>query len=101
MEGQLAQLFFERLAFADVAEIERQPLYRRILRQVAADALEHAAPRASLNTQLHRSDRSGARGGDLGQEQAHFFTVLADPQLKKTLAGNLLGLQPERALAGG
>ena len=101
MEGQLPQLFFERLAFADVAEIERQPLYRRILRQITADALEHAAARASLNTKLDRTDHSGARGGDLGQEQSHLLTVLAGPQLKKTPAADLLGLQPEGALAGG
>ncbi len=45
VEGELAQLLLERLALADVAEIERQSLHRRIVRQVAADALDHVALR--------------------------------------------------------
>ena len=31
VEGELAQLLLERLALADVAEVERQALHRRIL----------------------------------------------------------------------
>ncbi len=40
VEGQLAQLLLERLALADVAEVERQALHRRVLAEVAADALD-------------------------------------------------------------
>src|SRR5215470_19986609 len=59
MEGELPQLLFERLALADVAEIEREPLNRRILGEVTADALEHAAPAPTLEAQLERAHRPG------------------------------------------
>ncbi len=58
VESQLPQLFFERLALADIPKIERQPLYRRIFRQITADALDHAAPRASFNPKFDRADRA-------------------------------------------
>ena len=70
VEGQLAQLLLERLALADVAEIQRQALHRRILREVAADALDHVALGAALDAQLHRADGARGRRGDLGQEYA-------------------------------
>ena len=101
MECQLPQLFFERLAFADIPEIERQPLHRRIVRQIAADALDHAAPRAPFDTKLDRADRPGARRGDFGQEQSHSFAVFAGPQLRKTPAGDIFRLEPQGALARG
>src|SRR5207237_9820537 len=59
VERQLPQLRLERLAFADVAEIERQPLHRRITGEIAADALREATLRAAPDNELHGPDRSG------------------------------------------
>ena len=101
VERELPQLLLERLALADVAEIERQPLDRRILREIAADALDHAALVLALNAQLDRPH--GARGhrGDFVQEHAQSLAVLPAPELGKVPAGDLLGPEAERALGGG
>ncbi len=51
VEGELAQLLLERLALADVAEVEREAGDCRVVEQVAADGLErdcgasHCRPR--------------------------------------------------------
>src|SRR5207245_4215535 len=64
VERQLPQLLLERLALADVAEIERETLDRRILHEIAADALDHAALVLALNAQLDRPHGPrGYRGG--------------------------------------
>ena len=103
VEGQLAQLLLERLALADVAEIERQALHRRVLAQVAADALDHVARlRAALDAQLDRADRCrrcwrrprrGTCAARLG--------ILAGPQLEQILPAMSSGLKPSvRSEAG-
>ena len=70
VERELAQLLLERLALADVAEIERQPGDGRVVGEVAADALERAAPVAGLDHGLDGTDRAAARRGHLGEERA-------------------------------
>ena len=77
VERELPQLLLERLALADVAEIERQALHRRILRQVAADDLEHIAIRAALDAQFDRADGAAGGSGDFGEEGLQPLAVLA------------------------
>ena len=43
MKCQLSQFLLERLALADVVKIEREPVHRRVVRQVAADDLQDEA----------------------------------------------------------
>ena len=68
VKRQLAQLLFEPLALADVAQVERQTLHRGVVAQVSADDLERDAVDATLHVQLHRADRAGGSRRDLGEE---------------------------------
>ena len=54
-----------------------------------------------FDAQLHRTDGAGSARRDLGQESAQLLAVLPDPQQRQALAGDLLGLQSERALGSG
>ena len=99
VEGELPQLLLERFAFADIAKTERQTAHRGILRQVAAHPFQYLVVGVAGDSQLHRTDHSGRRGGDFGQEFLQFFAVLAHTQVEQTLAGNLL--RPETQGARG
>src|SRR5207237_6415953 len=101
VERELPQLLLERLALADIAEIERQPLDRRILHEIAADALDHAALVLALNAQLDRPH--GARGyrGDFVEELAQSLAVLHAHEPGKVPAGALRRPEAERALGAG
>ena len=101
VERHLPQLLLECLALADVAEIQCQALHRRVLREIAADALDHAALLRPLDAQLHRTDGAGIARRDLAEESPQLLAVLAHPQQRQALAGDLLGLQSEGALGGG
>ena len=98
VEGELPQLLLERFALADVAEVERQTLHRRIARQVAADALDHAARRAALDAQLDRPDGAAGAQRHLAEKRPQLVGILAPPQPRQRLARDLLGLEPESAL---
>ena len=100
MEGELAQLLFQRLALADVAEVERQALDRRVLRQVAADAFDDVTAVAALDAQLHRADCAGGRRRHLGEEGAQLLPILPAPQVVQVASDQRLGLQSQRALTG-
>ena len=101
LKRQLPQLRLERLAFADVAKIEGQPLHRRITGEIGADALRKAMLRAAPDTELHGTDRSGMAGGDLGQERLESFAVLSCPELGEVPSDDLVGLRAQHALARG
>src|SRR5205085_10420306 len=101
MERELPQLLLERLALADVAEIERQPLDRRILHEIAADALDHAALVLALNAQLDRAHGPRGYRGDFVQEHAQSLAVLPAPDLGKVAAGVLLGSEDAQSILGG
>ena len=98
VKRQLAQLLFEALALADVAQVERQPLHRGIGGQVAADNLEREALLNALDKQLDRANGPGSRGRDLRQEYLQALAILTRPQGEKVAADDVVGLHAERAL---
>src|SRR6185312_10802527 len=101
MEGELPQLLFERLTLADVAEIEGESLHRRILGEVTADALQHAAPATPLEAQLERADSARGRCGQFAEEPTQLLGIVARPEIRKALTEDELRLQSERALGCG
>ena len=98
VKRQLPQLLFEALALADVAQVERQALHRRIGGQVAADDLEREALLAALDQQLDRANGAGRRGRDLREEYLQPLAILTRPQAEQVAADDVVGLHAERAL---
>ena len=96
VERQLAQLLLERLALAHVAEVEREAGDRRVVHQVAADALERAAPVAGLDHRLDRSDDAAARRGDFGEERGQPLAVAVGPEVEQVAPDQVVGVDRRR-----
>ena len=101
VEGQLAQLLLQRLALADVAEIQCKPGDGRIFVQVAAHALERAASVAGLEYQFDRADHAATSRRHLVQEGSKPFAVPVDPAVEQAHAGKVVRIDGERAFGGG
>ena len=101
MKCQLSQFLLERLALADVVKIEREPAHRRVVRQVAADNLQHEALETVFHAQFDRADRSVRRRGDLCEECPQHLDVRADPEVEKILPDDVLRFQAQHSLRSG
>ncbi len=101
VERELAQLVLERLALGDVPQVEGEPLDRRIVEQVAADALEDEAARLGSYRDFHRSDRSAVGRRDLGDESGDAVSVRLAPDLDQPPADQVVLPEAERALHRG
>jgi hypothetical protein len=101
MKRQVPQLLLERLALADVAEVKRESAHRRIVRQIAADYLEHVAIEAAVDAQFDRADGPLGRRSNFGEERPQRFAVIASPEIQQIFPGDVFGVQAERAFGGG
>ena len=89
VEGELAQLLLERLALADVAEVERQALHRRILRSGCCrrSRSRSGGCRARCAAPPDRRCRRAPRPPRRGSARSS-LPVLPAPQVRQVLAGD-------------
>ena len=100
MESKLPQLLLERLALADVTEVDGQAADCRVVQQVAADALERVAPRTAADRDLDGADRFSVSGGHFAQECGQPIAIGLGAELEQVAADQDIRMHREGALGG-